>query len=64
MAFQPSLSNGARLLLIAISGVLFAVQKGRAQQKKHRPLPEKASGLSFDTAMHPHSCKNFLGHSS
>jgi hypothetical protein len=37
-------SNGARLLLIAISGVLFAVLKGRGQQKRHWSPPVKHLG--------------------
>jgi hypothetical protein len=50
MTFQLSLSNGARLRLIAINGVLFAVLKCRERQTRHRPPAEKTSGLSSDTA--------------
>jgi hypothetical protein len=51
LAFQVSSSDGARLRLVAIDGVPFAVLKGRAQQKRHRPPHDKTSELSFDTAM-------------
>jgi hypothetical protein len=57
MAFQPSSPNGARLRLIKISGVLFAVLKAR--QKRHRPLLDRTSGLNFDTALYPHRYKTY-----
>jgi hypothetical protein len=44
--------------MIETNGVLFAVLKRRVLQKRHRPLPDKTSGLSFDTAMYPHEYKN------
>jgi hypothetical protein len=58
MTFQPSLSNGARLRLIEINGVLFAVIECRMKKKRQRPPHDKTSGLSFDTAMYPHKYKN------
>jgi hypothetical protein len=59
MAFQVSLPIGAKLFwLIEINGVLFAVLKLRAHQKRHRPPHDKTSGLSFNTAMYPHEYKN------
>jgi hypothetical protein len=60
MTFQPSSSNGARLRLIEINGVLFAVLKRRAQQKSHRPPPGETPGLSSDTALYPHKNKKLL----
>jgi hypothetical protein len=51
MTFQLSLSNGARWRLIETNGVLFEVHNFRAQQKRHRPYPDKTSGLSTDTAL-------------
>jgi hypothetical protein len=53
MALQLNFWNGARLRLIAVNGVLFVVRKGRARQKKHRFPPDRTSGLSSDTALHP-----------
>jgi hypothetical protein len=58
MAFQMSFSNSAGWRLIETNGVLFAVLKRRVLQKRHRPPPDKASGLSFDTAMYPREYKN------
>jgi hypothetical protein len=56
-----SSSNGARWRLIETYSVLFAVLKRRVQQKRHRPPPDKTSGLDFDTAMYPHEYKNLHG---
>jgi hypothetical protein len=58
MTFQLNFSNGATLRLIEINGVLFAVLKSRAQQKRHRPPHDKTSGLSSDTALYPNKYKN------
>jgi hypothetical protein len=63
MTFQPSSSDGARWRLIETNGVLFALLKRRVIQKRHRPPPDKTSGLSFDTAMYPHEYKNLHGNS-
>jgi hypothetical protein len=49
MTFQLSLPIGARFWEIEINGVLFALLKCRAQQKKHRTSPDYASGVSSDT---------------
>jgi hypothetical protein len=57
MTFQLSLPNGARLRLIEINGVLLAVLKSRAQQQRHRPSPDKSSGLSFDKALYTQKYK-------
>jgi hypothetical protein len=57
---DTGLSNGARLGLIAINGandVLCAVLKTLAQQKRHRPPPDKISGTSSETALCPHEIK-------
>jgi hypothetical protein len=43
MTFQLRSSNGARLRLIKINGVLFAVLKCRVQQKRPRPRRDKKS---------------------
>jgi hypothetical protein len=51
MKFQARLPNCARLRQIEINGMLLAVLKCRAQQKRHRPPHDKTSGLSFDTAL-------------
>jgi hypothetical protein len=53
ITFELSSSKGAWLRLIAIDGVLFLVPK-EAQRKRHRPPPDRASGLSSDTALYPH----------
>jgi hypothetical protein len=55
-----SLSNGAGLRLIEINGMLFALLKGRAQQKRHQPPPDKASWLSSEAALYPHKYTNLL----
>jgi hypothetical protein len=39
--------------------VLFAVLERRVLQKRHRPPPDKTSGLSFDAAIYPQEYKNF-----
>jgi hypothetical protein len=54
MTCKVSLSNDARLRLSAINGVLFAILKCRAQHKRHRPPPEKPSGLSSNMALSSH----------
>jgi hypothetical protein len=41
--------------MIEISGVLFAVLKYEAQQKRNRPPPEKIPGLNSDAASAGHS---------
>jgi hypothetical protein len=58
MAFKICFSNGARLRLIEINGVLFVVLKYRVQQTRHRPPNDKTSGLSSDTALYPHKYNN------
>jgi hypothetical protein len=57
MTFRLSFSIGAKLRPIEISGVLFAVLKRRVLQKRHRPPPDKSSGLSSVTALCPHEYK-------
>jgi hypothetical protein len=59
MTFQPSFENGARLRLIEIIGVLLTVLKCRVRQNRHRPPHDKASWLSFDTALYPHDYRNY-----
>jgi hypothetical protein len=52
MTSQLSPSNGERFSLIKINGVLFVVLKCRSLHKRHRPPPDRTSGLSFDTALY------------
>jgi hypothetical protein len=61
--FQLSLSNSARWQLIAINGAQFALLKCRMQQKRHRPPPDKTSGLSSYNALCHHKYKNLLASS-
>jgi hypothetical protein len=63
MTFQLSLPNSAGFLLIEISDLLFAVLKCRSQQKRHRPLPDRTSGLSSDTELCPLKNKKLLENS-
>jgi hypothetical protein len=58
MTFQLRLPNGAKLRLIKINGVPFAVLKCRVHQKRHQNPHDKTSGLSVDTALYPHEYKN------
>jgi hypothetical protein len=58
---STELINGASWQLIETNGVLFAVLKRRALQKRDRPHPDKTSGKNFDTAMYPHAYKNLHG---
>jgi hypothetical protein len=57
MVLQLNLSNGARWPLIEINGALLAVLRLRAQQKRHRPPPDKTPRLCFDTELYPHKYK-------
>jgi hypothetical protein len=56
---EISLPDGARLRLVEINGVLFAVLKCRAQKKRHQPPHDKKPGLSSDTTLYPHKKKTY-----
>jgi hypothetical protein len=60
MTFQLSLAKGARLRLIEIDGVLCAVLKFRAQQKRHQSPSDKTSELSSGMEMHLRNYKDAL----